>query len=76
MSFEPLLADLSVSPNWFVILTFALPSILSLIALVDCAIRPFRDNTHKILWILAILIAPVLGALAYVIAGRKMATGN
>ena len=52
---------------------FVLPAILSLIALIDCAIRPFRDGTHKILWI---LIAPVLGPLAYAIAGRKMASAG
>ena len=60
------------SPQDLIILS---PFILSLIALIDCAMRPFRNGTHKILWILVILIAPVLGPLAYAIAGRKMASG-
>ena len=56
-----------------IVSTLFISIIPSLIALIHCAMRPFRDNTHKILWILVILIAPILGPLAYAIAGRKMA---
>ena len=49
---------------------------LNLWALIDCVVRPFANNGHKILWILVILIAPFLGSLLYALIGRKMATNG
>ena len=50
---------------------FLLPLVLSLVALVDIARRPFREANAKLLWFLIVLVAPVLGALLYFVVGRK-----
>ena len=50
---------------------FLLPLVLSLVALVDIARRPFLEANTKLLWFLIVLVAPVLGALLYFVVGRK-----
>lgn len=57
-----------------VLLPMLLLSGLSLWALIDCAVRPFTNNGQKVLWIIAILVAPLLGSILYFLLGRKMAS--
>ena len=45
-------------------------SILWVIAFVDILRSEFRDN-EKLIWVLAVIFAPVLGMLCYFLFGRK-----
>ena len=45
-------------------------AILIIIALMDLFQSPLRTNT-KLLWLIVILIAPVLGSLIYLLWGRN-----
>ena len=42
--------------------------------LIDCVRREFSGNNDKIIWIVVILLLGWLGALIYLIAGRKKGT--
>jgi len=35
--------------------------------LVDCARRDFRNNVEKALWVLVLMLAPLVGAVAYLV---------
>ena len=50
-------------------ISFALV-VLWIIAIVDVLVNKFKGK-NKILWILIILFLPVLGAILYLIIGRK-----
>ena len=52
-------------------ITFALPFILTVICLIDIVRSSFQDPINKVLWTVIVLLAPVLGALAYLIWGKK-----
>ncbi|WKZ29521.1 MAG: PLD nuclease N-terminal domain-containing protein [Patescibacteria group bacterium] len=43
---------------------------LDIVAIMEL-VKSSKDTTHKVLWILAILLAPALGLIAYFIFGRK-----
>ena len=45
-------------------------AILIIVALMDLFTSPLPTNT-KLLWLIVILIAPVLGCLIYLVWGRK-----
>ncbi|GAB5527836.1 MAG: hypothetical protein Roseis2KO_57080 [Roseivirga sp.] len=48
-----------------------IPAILWIWALVDIIRSDFADSTNKIVWILAIIFLPVIGALLYLLIGRR-----
>lgn len=48
-----------------------IPLILALICLVDILRADFKDGTKKLLWVVIVLVAPVLGALIYLLFGRR-----
>lgn len=54
---------------WLILAVAALA--LWIWALVDIIGRPM-DGTKKLLWIIVILVAPLLGALLYLLIGRKV----
>ena len=59
-----------------VLLLILLPySILWVIAFVDILKGEFRDN-EKLIWLLAVILAPVLGMLCYFLIGRKRKTAK
>lgn len=53
-----------------IFLFVALPTILWLWALIDCVKREFKSN-DKLIWVLIIILLPLIGALLYLIIGRK-----
>ncbi|WP_457130182.1 PLDc N-terminal domain-containing protein [Mucilaginibacter sp. HD30] len=38
--------------------------------IVDIMRSSFKDNTTRLLWLAVVLLAPFLGSIAYLIAGR------
>ena len=53
---------------------FGLPLILTIYCLLDITRSRFQDSTNKIIWAIIVLLAPVLGSLAYLIWGRQQKT--
>ena len=45
--------------------------ILWLIAMIDILRSEFRGQNDKLIWVLIVLFAPFIGAILYVIIGRK-----
>lgn len=50
---------------------FALPVLLWIWAAIDLLSSTFADNTNKIIWLIAIAFLPVIGAILYLIIGRR-----
>jgi hypothetical protein len=48
-----------------------LASIFWIWMLIDCATNPALDGTQKIVWVLVIVFLHFLGALIYMVAGRR-----
>jgi hypothetical protein len=53
------------------IVVFLVPFILMVIAIVDLFKRNLHSTSDKLLWIFLIILIPVLGALLYLIIGRR-----
>ncbi len=53
-----------------ILMIFGLPVILWLWSLIDCLKSEFK-NYDKIVWVLLIIFLPILGAILYLIIGRK-----
>lgn len=45
--------------------------ILPLVALIDIVKSNFKDSTTKLIWVLIVLFAPLLGTLIYFAVGRQ-----
>ncbi|WP_129841187.1 PLD nuclease N-terminal domain-containing protein [Streptomyces sp. RFCAC02] len=58
------------------VLLFLVPLALAIYALVDCISSDDEDVRHlpKLLWIALIVLAPLLGALAWILVGRRRRT--
>lgn len=56
-----------------ILLLFAVlfPVILIIYCLLDITRSTFQDPTNKIIWAIIVLLAPVIGSLAYLIWGRN-----
>ncbi len=48
-----------------------LPVLAWVIALVDIIRSRFRNDTDRLLWIVVVTLAPVLGVLIYLVLGRR-----
>lgn len=66
---ELLLPDMGLI-FWTVFLPLII--ILPIIALVSALTSKFRDSTSKLMWVLVILFAPLLGPVLYAVIGRKL----
>ena len=55
------------------LLAFAVlfPVVLIIYCLLDITRSTFQDSANKIIWAIIVLLAPVIGSLAYLIWGRK-----
>lgn len=53
---------------------FSFPLILTIYCLLDITRSTFQDSANKIIWAVIVLLAPVLGSLAYLIWGRNQKT--
>jgi len=58
---------------WEIILLFILviPFLLMIWAIVDLTRRNFKDSTNKIIWALAIIFIPFIGAVVYLTIGTQ-----
>lgn len=56
-----------------ILLLFAVlfPIILIIYCLLDITRSCFQDPSNKIIWAIIVLLAPVIGSLAYLVWGRK-----
>ena len=59
-----------------ILLVFAVlfPVVLIVYCLLDITRSTFQDSANKIIWAIIVLLAPVIGSLAYLIWGRKQKT--
>ena len=59
-----------------IILLFAIafPLILAVYCLLDITRSSFQDSTNKVNWAIIVLLAPVIGSMAYLIWGRGQKT--
>jgi hypothetical protein len=48
-----------------------IPTVLWLWALVDLLSSDFASSTNKLIWVAVILFLPILGAILYLLIGRK-----
>ncbi|MBB6609960.1 PLDc_N domain-containing protein [Pontibacter sp. Tf4] len=55
----------------FILLFFAVPFGLWLGALIDLLRSNFTDSITKLIWLVTIIFVPVLGAILYLLIGRK-----
>ncbi|ALI99035.1 PLD nuclease N-terminal domain-containing protein [Rufibacter tibetensis] len=55
-----------------ILLLFAgIPAILWIWSLVDLLTSKFANTIEKLIWLIAVVFIPVLGAILYLIIGRK-----
>ncbi len=47
-----------------------LPLILTIYCVIDIIRSTFADQTNKLLWIIIVLLAPLIGSLLYLVWGR------
>lgn len=52
---------------WIVIIGFAV--ILPILALISVVLNQFQNN-EKLIWVLVVLLAPMIGSIVYFIVGR------
>lgn len=45
--------------------------LLVLACLIDIVRSEFKDNITKLLWVIIVLVAPLIGSLLYLLLGRK-----
>ena len=67
---------MTIGPLEIILLVFAVcfPVILIIYCLLDITRSSFQDPTNKIIWAIIVLLAPVIGSLAYLIWGRHQKT--
>jgi hypothetical protein len=68
-----LLLFIGISPAEILMLLFfaGIPVVLWLWALVDVLTSKFENSIEKLIWLVAIVFVPVLGAILYLVLGRK-----
>ena len=54
-----------------ILLFLLLPILAWVVALVDIMRSQFRNDTDRLLWIVVVTLAPVLGVLVYLVLGRR-----
>lgn len=54
-----------------VLIIAVLPVILIIWAIIDLVTSQFTDSTNKLIWAIIILFMPFIGAILYLIIGRK-----
>lgn len=58
-------------PEIMVILFVCFGLILPIMALVDIATSQFKDGVTKLIWIVIVIFAPVIGSAAYFIVSKR-----
>jgi len=67
MEFEPITPDFGLITWQFIVYATL---ILWIYALVDILSNSFKKN-EKLIWLLSVLFVPMIGAILYIIIGRK-----
>jgi hypothetical protein len=57
--------------GFYELLVILIPTILWVWALIDVLRSNFRDSTSKIVWLIAVIFVPFLGAILYLLFGRR-----
>ena len=65
------LMNIGVSELIVVVLFMIAPAALIIWAIIDLLKRNFGNDTNKLIWALVIILVPFLGAIVYLVAGRK-----
>ncbi len=68
---ELLFINLGFPEIILVLFIVVFPLILIIYCLLDITRSTFQDSATKIIWAIIVLLAPVIGSLAYLIWGRK-----
>jgi hypothetical protein len=58
-------------PGITLLFSVLFPVILSIYCLLDITRSSFKDSANKIIWAIIVLLAPVIGSMAYLIWGQK-----
>ena len=62
------------APEIILLFMVFFPIALVIYSLVHITRSSFTDSANKIIWAIIVLLAPVIGALAYLIWGRRQKT--
>jgi hypothetical protein len=54
-----------------IVMAMGFPLILTVFCIIDIMRSNFRDQTNKLLWIIIVLLAPIIGPLLYLVWGRN-----
>lgn len=57
------------TPELVLIFFVLAPLLLSIIALIQCITSEFKEPTNKIVWVIVILLAPIVGSILWWILG-------
>jgi hypothetical protein len=59
---------------WTLLMVIAL--VLFLYAIIDIVRSDFKDSSSKVVWILIVLFAPLIGSVIYLIMGKNQKNGR
>ena len=66
-----LFMNLGTSDMIIVLFALGMPLILTVYCIIDIMRSNFTDQTNKLLWIIIVLLAPIIGSLLYLVWGRN-----
>lgn len=69
-----LLMNLGSSEMILILFVVGLPLVLTVYCIMDIMRSTFPDQTNKLLWIIIVLLAPIIGSLLYLVWGRNQKT--
>ena len=55
------------TPELIILFIISIPFVLMVYALIDIVRSDFKDTTHKLLWILIVVLAPLIGSIVYLL---------
>ncbi|MDF3077803.1 MAG: PLDc protein [Sphingobacteriaceae bacterium] len=58
------------------LITGLVPLAFVVVCLIDIVRSDFKDSTTKLLWVLIVILAPVLGSLIYLLIGKNQKVPN
>ncbi|MBC3539456.1 PLD nuclease N-terminal domain-containing protein [Rufibacter sediminis] len=65
------IANIGIPELLLLLLMVGIPGILWIWSLVDLLTSKFANSLEKLIWLIAIVFVPVLGAVLYLLIGRK-----
>ena len=61
------------TPEWIILL---FPLVLIVYSLIDLTRSQFKEPVNKIIWVIIILFAPIIGAILYLTLGKSQKITN